>query len=58
MELNGKMQTETNLSRSRQERYRQCQLRSYSTFPNGNYGYAGQWPAWLFDPQYFGADYR
>jgi hypothetical protein len=24
MELNGKMQTETNLYRSRQERYRQC----------------------------------
>ena len=33
MELNGKMQSETNLYRSLQERYRQCQLQSYSTFP-------------------------
>ena len=37
MELNGKMQSETNLYRSRRETYRQCQLRSYSTLPNGNY---------------------
>lgn len=57
-ELTEKMQSETNLYRSLQERYRQCQLRSYSAFPNGSYGYAGQWPARLFDPQYFGADYR
>jgi hypothetical protein len=57
-ELTGKMQSETNLYRSLQERYRQCQLRSYSAFPNGNYGYARQWPTWLFDAQYFGVDYR
>lgn len=57
-ELTGKMQSESNLYRSLQDRYRQCQLRSHSAFPNGSYGYARQWPGWLFDPQYFGADYR
>jgi len=57
-ELTGKAQSEASLYRSLQERYRQCQLRSYSAFPYGSFGYGSPWVEWLFDPQYFGADYR
>jgi len=56
-EWTGKAQSEASLYRSLQERYRQCQLRSYDAFSYGRYGNAGQWPGWLFEPAYFGVDY-
>ena len=55
-DLTGKAQSESNLYGSWQERYRQCQLRSYNAFPYGAYGYRGRWPGWLLDPSDFGAD--